>query len=484
MTSDPIQASTSSADSNGGMESGPARILATDDRPEILRLIDRSLGERYACEFAGSVEEARDKLGENGSFHLALCDIQMPNESGLVLVDEIARDHPDMAIVLVTGVDDSEVAKQAFAMGAHGYLVKPFWPGQLQITTMNALRQRELEIAQRAHSKALEDRLQMLMDRAPVPIYIKDDKRRYVLANRVAHEVAGLEPNDLIGLTDRDIMSAEAEQQVAASDLRILDAGDAYEAEETMVVGGQERTFFTVKFPFVDDTGRIAGISGISTDVTDKKKADELREELALAQARAIEELRESRQETVERLAKALEMHDGETGQHVNRMAAIAAFLAGKVGLDPDRVLLLRTAAPMHDVGKVATPDGVLQKEGPLTPEEREVMERHTTIGHHILADSESELLQLGATIALTHHERWDGGGYPQGLSGEEIPIEGRITAVADVFDALLSDRCYRSALSVDDAVEVMQQGRSKHFDPQVVDALLDNLDEALTLRD
>jgi putative two-component system response regulator len=319
--------------------------------------------------------------------------------------------------------------------------------------------------------------------RTPVPIYIKDDKRRYVLANRVAHEVAGLEPNDLIGLTDKDIMPAQAERHVAANDRRILDSGDTYEAEETLVVGGQERTFLTVKFPYVDDTGQIAGISGISTDITDKRKAEELREELARAQEQAIEELRVSRQETVERLAKALEMHDGETGKHVNRMATIAAFLANQVGLNRNRVLLLRTAAPMHDVGKVATPDGVLQKEGPLTPEEREEMELHTTVGHEILADSESELLQLAATIALTHHERWDGGGYPKGLSGEEIPIEGRITAVADVFDALLSDRCYRPALSVDDAVEVMERGRGAHFDPQVVDALLGHLEEALSLR-
>jgi PAS domain S-box-containing protein len=483
MTSDSTPAAASPTGSNGSKGPERARILATDDRPEILRLIDRSLGERYACEFAGSVEEARSKLAESDAFHLALCDIQMPNESGLVLVDEIARDHPDTAIVLVTGVDDSEVAKRAFAMGAHGYLIKPFWPGQLQITTMNALRQRELEIAQRAHSKALEDRLQMLMDRAPVPIYIKDDERRYVLANRVAHEVAGLEPNELVGLTDKDIMPLKAEQHVAASDRKILDVGETYEAEETIIVGEQERTFLTVKFPYVDDTGQIAGISGISTDITDKRKAEELREELAIAQERAIEELRASRQETVERLAKAIEMHDTETGKHVNRMATIAAFLGGQLGFDRDRVLLLRAAAPMHDVGKIATPDGILQKQGPLTQEEREEMERHTTVGYQILADSESELLRIAATIALTHHEHFDGGGYPKGLSGEEIPIEGRITAVADVFDALLSDRCYRPALSVEDAVEVMQEGRSTHFDPQIVDALLDHREEALSLR-
>ncbi len=460
----------------------PARILATDDRPEILQLIDRTLGVHHKCEFASSVEGARGKLAA-AAFDLALCDIQMPGESGLTLVDEIARDHPDTAIVLVTGVDDPEVAKQAFEMGAHGYLVKPFWPGQLQITTMNALRQRKLELAQKAHSKALEDRLQILMDRAPVPIYIKDRNRRYVLANRVAHEVAGLKSGELIGLGDTDIMPPEAERLVAESDRKVLEQGGSYEAEETLQVGDRQRTFLTVKFPFVDDEGRIAGISGISTDITEKKQAETLREELAEARERAIEELRASRQETVERLTKAIEMHDAETGEHINRMASIAAFLACKIGLERDRVLLLRAAAPMHDVGKVATPDGILQKQGPLTPEEREEMQRHTTVGYQILADSESELLRLAATIALTHHERWDGGGYPQGLSGEEIPIEGRITAVADVFDALLSDRCYRPALSVDDAVEAMKQGGSTHFDPQIVDVLLNHLEEVLSLR-
>lgn len=463
-------------------EKAPPRILATDDRPEILRLIGRSLGDRYRCDFAGSVAEARQELRDE-EFDLALCDIEMPGESGLVLVEEIARDHPDTAIVLVTGVDDSDVAQRAFELGAHGYLVKPFLPGQLLITTMNALCRRDLELALQAHSEAVEERLQMLMDRAPVPIYIKDENRRYSLANRVAHEVAGLEPNDLIGLTDREIMPADAERLVAETDRMILETGGTYEAEETIVVGEQRRTFLTVKFPFVDDGGRIAGISGISTDITDKKKAEELQEELAAAQARAIDELRRSRQETVERLARAVEMHDAETGEHVNRMAAVAAFLGQQLGLEPERVLLLRAAAPMHDVGKIATPDGILQKRGPLTPDERAEMERHTTVGHQILAGSDSELLQMGAAIALTHHERWDGEGYPRGLSGEEIPLEGRIVALADVFDALLSDRCYRPGMPLEQAVGIIREGRGSHFDPQVVDALLDHLDEVLSLR-
>ena len=137
----------------------------------------------------------------------------------------------------------------------------------------------------------------------------------------------------------------------------------------------------------------------------------------------------------------------------------------------------------MHDVGKIATPDEILQKPGPLTIEERAVMELHTGVGHQILDGSESELLRMAATVALTHHERWDGGGYPQGLQGEEIPIEGRIVAVADVFDALLSDRCYRPAMSLEEAVTMMREGKGTHFDPRVAAVLLDNLEEVLSLR-
>jgi putative two-component system response regulator len=460
----------------------PIRVLATDDRPEILRLVERTLADRYECDFAGSVEEARQSL-ERHTYQLALCDIQMPGESGLVLVEEIVRGHPTTAVVLITGIDDPATAEHAFELGAHGYLVKPFWPGQLLITVLTALRRRDLEIAQQTHSRTLEERIQMLMDRAPVPIYIKDRDRRYVIANRVAHEVAGLEPNALIGLGDEAIMDPDSEALARETDLRVLRDGAAFEREETLRVGPEERTFLTVKFPYVDDSGEIVGISGISTDITAKRQAEELREDLAEAQVRAIEELRTSRQETVERLARAIEMHDAETGAHVNRMATIASYLGAELGLDHHEVLLLRAAAPMHDVGKIAVPDEILRKPGSLTPEERTEMERHTTVGHEILDGSASELLQMAARIALTHHEHYDGGGYPRGLRGEEIPLEGRIVAVADVFDALLSDRSYRPAMSVEEATEVIREGRGTHFDPRVADALLGHLEEALSLR-
>ena len=468
--------------SDGAGGNGQSSILAIDDRDEVLRLIDRALGERYRCEFASDVAEARGKL-DGERFDLALCDIQMPGESGLVLAEEITAEHPETAVVLVTGVDDPEVADKAFALGACGYLVKPFWPGQLTITVINALRRHELELAQEAHSRMLEERIQTLMDAAPVPIFIKDRERRYAVANRSMHEIVGLEPDEIVGRTDADILLPEGERIAAASDRMILEQGETWTGEETLLVGGRERTFLVVKFPYLDDSGQIAGISGIAADVTDRKRAEELRKDLAVTQRRAIEELRESRQETVERLTRAIEMHDADTGRHVSRMSSIASFLGAKLGLSPERASLLRTAAPMHDVGKVATPDEILRKEGPLTPEERETMEEHTLVGYRILSGSKSELLQLAARIALTHHERWDGSGYPNGLRGEEIPIEGRIVAVADVLDALLSDRSYREALPVEEALRTIAMERGAHFDPRVVDALLDNPEETLAVR-
>lgn len=481
MTPDPTT-STSTPGSTLGAAPGVARILVTDDRPGMLRAIEQSLGELYACEFAGSVEEAREKLAAE-TFHLALCDIHAAGESALALAEEIILEHPDTAVVLVTGEEDPEVAKQAFDFGVHGYLVEPFWPGQLLITTMNALLRRKLEMAGKARRLSLEKRFQTIIDMAPIPIYAKDASQHYVVANAKADELTGLKRGQLVGETDAAIMSAGAIESASGADRRIFDERSSYEAVETMAIGGIERTYKTVKFPLFDEKDRVAAVCGISIDITAQREAIQLRDELSAAQQQAIDELRLSRQETVERLAKAIELHDFSTGQHVGRIGAIAAFLGHQLQLDPDRVELMRAAAPMHDVGKIGISDEILGKPGPLTDGERKEMEQHTTIGYEILADSESELLRIAATIALTHHERNDGTGYPHGLAGEEIPLEGRITAVADVFDALLSDRCYRPALPVAEAVELMRAGRGTQFDPRVVDVLLDHPEEALSLR-
>jgi putative two-component system response regulator len=171
------------------------------------------------------------------------------------------------------------------------------------------------------------------------------------------------------------------------------------------------------------------------------------------------------------RLARAGRFRDEETAEHVERMARSCALIAGELGWDRGACAKLRAASALHDLGKVGVPDAVLRKPGPLTAGERALVERHPQIGWEILAGPEDEVFRLGASIALTHHERVDGGGYPRGLSGSSIPVEGRIATVADVFDALTHDRVYRPAFGPDEALEMLRQGGGTHFDPQILAA-------------
>jgi putative two-component system response regulator len=181
------------------------------------------------------------------------------------------------------------------------------------------------------------------------------------------------------------------------------------------------------------------------------------------------QELRRSRLDIVRRLGRASEFRDNETGQHILRMSHASALLARSAGWDDTACELMLNASPMHDVGKIGIPDGILLKPGPLTNDERDIMKRHTTIGAEILADSGTELLEMAREIALSHHEKWDGSGYPHRLAGTAIPEAARIVAITDVFDALTSERPYKKAWSVDETLCFMNANAGKQFDPQLL---------------
>lgn len=340
----------------------PERVLVVDDDPAMRRLLGRVLeGAGYEWAEAADSEQAYRALNEH-EFALILSDVKMPGDSGLKLVQHVLAEHPGVAAVMVTCIDDPELAASALDYGAYGYIVKPFTPSQITIAVANALRRRKLEIDNRAHSEMLEE--------------------------LVRQRTAALEHS----------------------------------------------------------TGQ----------------------------------LKLSREETVRRLSRAVEFRDAETGQHTERVSRYCELLAELEGLDGE---LLRTASPMHDVGKVGIPDRILLKPGKLTEEERREMERHAKIGYEILSGSGSDLLDLAASIALTHHERYDGSGYPRGLTGKQIPIEGRIVAIADVFDALTSDRSYRPAFSFEQAIPMMTDQRGRHFDPELLDHFLAALDKIDAIR-
>jgi putative two-component system response regulator len=347
------------------LEGAGERILLLEDDPQEVEILTRLLnGAGYRCSSASDGREARQLVVSGKPYDLLLADVNLPGgESGLQLAQHVLAEFPQTAAVMVTAVDDPEVANRAIEIGTYGYIMKPFTAQELLIGVKNALSRRRLQIENNAQRETLEE----------------------IVRARTA------------------------------------------------------------------------------------------------ALQRSAKRLKLSREETVRRLSRAVEYRDEETGGHTERMSAYCAMLAGKLGLDFESI---RIASPMHDVGKVALPDHILLRPGALTAAERAEMERHTIIGHQILSGSGSALLELGATIALTHHEKWDGTGYPRALSGNAIPVEGQVAAVADVFDALTSHRPYRKAFEIDKAVEIMRSERGRHFDSRLVDLFLENIDEVIDLRD
>jgi putative two-component system response regulator len=310
------------------------RVLLVDDDQHTLAILDRILSrEGYRCTPAQDVTAARALLGA-APYDLVLCDVRLPDGSGLDLIASALPRYESMAAVMVSGLDDAALAERAIQLGAYGYIVKPFSANDVLIGVIGALRQRRTR----------------------------------------------------------------------------LDARDA----------------------------------------------------LAAAQ-----------EETIQRLCIAVEARDPDVATQISQMSGYCWRIGRELELGPEECRLLRIAGQMHDVGNIGVPSEILDKPGPLSAVERAEMERHAEIGYRILAGSHSALLRVASTIAWTHHERFDGTGYPRGLAGDEIPLEGRVAAVADVFVALTRDRVYRTRLSHAAALEVMQEGRGTDFDPDVLDAFL-----------
>jgi putative two-component system response regulator len=335
-------------------------LLIVDDDEALRRWEERVVRDQgYSCDGAADAPSVHLRLAQS-SYQLALLDINMPGESGMELLTHIRSSHPEIAVMMVTGEDSTELALTAIEQGAYGYLIKPVAAGELVINVANALHRRRGEIQNQRLMQSLR-----------------------ATANENGH--------------------------------RLEEALQDLELSETQVWVSQSETIF--------------------------------------------------------RLARVVEFRDEETGHHLHRMSSYCEILARHAGFSAEHCEMVRLASQLHDVGKVAVPDSILLKRGMLTPEEFEVIKRHAETGFQMLTGSPAEVVQLGALIARTHHERWDGSGYPRGLAGEDIPPEGRIAAIADVFDALTSDRVYRSALPIKSAIKMMQDERAKHFDPELLDA-------------
>ncbi|MBB3108241.1 HD-GYP domain-containing protein (c-di-GMP phosphodiesterase class II) [Paenibacillus phyllosphaerae] len=272
---------------------------------------------------------------------------------------------------------------------------------------------------------------------------------------------------------------------------------DAYNDPRHNAANDQKTGYHTkslITVPFVGNDGSILG----AYQAVNKRSASSVftnrdLEHLTLAASYAgkslesvmlHEEIAATQRDLIVAMGEIGESRSKETGNHVKRVAEYSYILAIGCGLSHEEAEQLKIASPMHDIGKVAIPDAILQKPGKLTEEEFEIMKQHTLIGYSMLKSSGRALLNIAATIALQHHEKWNGAGYPHGLSGEDIHLYGRITAIADVFDALGSDRVYKKAWELDRILALMQEERGRHFDPALIDVFFEQLPKLLTIRE
>ena len=334
-------------------------ILFVEDNDTLRRSVARRLARAHDVHAVGDVAAAIAHVETSRSVEVVVTDIDLPDGDGIDLVQRCRRIDPCLGAVVVTGVDDPELAARIVAASVQGYLLKPFESTELDVNVANAYRWRTLEQESRRH----RDGLQSLVD---------------------------------------------------------------------------QRTA----------------------------------------------EVKHSYEETIVRLSMAAESRDPETANHLHRMSTYSAALARRAGFDAERCEAIRLASPMHDIGKLGIPDAVLTHTGRFDDEQRRIMNRHTEIGWDILHGSTSPLIETAAVIARSHHEWWDGSGQPDGLRHEAIPVEGRIVAIADVFDALTSRRRYKPAFPLEQAASMMSEERGTHFDPGLLDLFLSDLDELAAIRE
>ncbi len=295
--------------------------------------------------------------------------------------------------------------------------------------------------------------------------------RNIVYANEAFFKISGYSKADLIGKPYSTLKHYNLSEEEQNKKIDEIFCGDIWKGKiSTLKKNGNFFNCDVTMYPLKDNDGKVIEYMGIHHDITEIEKL--------------YEELNETQREIIYKLGEIGESRSSETGQHVKRVAEYSKLFAQKIGLDSKDVNKLFMASPMHDIGKIGIPDSILNKNGKLDSSEWEIMKTHAQLGYDILKNSKREILQAAGIVSYTHHEKWDGSGYPLGLKGEEIHIFGRITAIADVFDALGSERVYKKAWPLEDILKLFNEEKGKHFDPSLIDVFMNNLDDFLEIKE
>jgi len=410
---------------------------------------------------------------------LIITDINMPHMNGIEFIRHIREENNNIPILLVTAQNENEYLMESIKLKVDGYILKPInvfnFIEDIEKIIQNIKIKKEL-----AQSEKILEEYKDAIDSSSI-ISKADTKGNITFVNDSFCEISGYTKEELIGNNHNIVRDPETPKSV----FKILWETIQNKKNWSGILknkkkNGEPYYVKTLISPIVDDNNEIIEYIGIRQDITELELYKEnIEKQLSLA----TQEIINTQKEVVFTMGAIGETRSKETGLHVKRVAEYSYLFAKLYGLSEKESSLLRQASPMHDIGKVGIPDAILNKPGKLTAEEFKIMKTHSILGYEMLKHSEKSILKTAATVAYEHHEKWDGSGYPRGLKEDDIHIFGRITAVADVFDALGHSRVYKKAWDLESIYELFRKERGKHFDPQLIDIFFNNLDQFLAIK-
>ncbi|MBX3179459.1 MAG: response regulator [Candidatus Hydrogenedentes bacterium] len=493
------------------------RILIVDDEIVIRELMSDILtDEGFNVESAPNGVAALEILRAANDFAVLFTDIMMPEMDGIELIRKARQVAPALVPIVMTGYATLETARAAVKEGAYDYVLKPFNLSEIKMAVTNALERCRLSNENASLREITElfrisERIASIRTEDDLLDYVLEASLERVNARRgslmlVSEDGQQLEVARGVGIPqDFDRAAIHVKNTISgwvAENVKPLFIEDIRREPTVDKLSWQLRDNSFISVPLERKSSALAETQNARSkvvavlNVTEKEGGASFSEAdlkilsimanhaaAALENVRLLRDVEDAQREIVFTLGEIVETRSQETGFHVKRVAEYCKLIGLKCGLNPSEAEVLRLASPLHDVGKVGIPDAILNKPGKLTPEEFDVIKTHATIGYDMLKVTKGHVLRAAAVIALQHHERYDGNGYPHGLAGKEIHLFGRITCIADVFDALGVKRVYKDAWDLDRILALFREERGRQFDPEITDVFFENLDEILAIR-